>query len=75
MRLGEIMSHMNLAVFPQIGLILFLTIFVGAMWRVLRSSRSEMRACAAIPLDDDAVVTPRCDQRAGSDAGRKGDAS
>ena len=77
MRLGEIMSHMDLAVFPQIGLVLFLAIFVAAMWRVLRSSRSEMAACAAIPLDDRAVLTPRGAEgvSAGDDVKSKGDAS
>lgn len=56
--MSEIMSHMDLAVFPQIGLILFLAIFAAAMWRVARKSGSEMRRCAFIPLEDD-VVTAR----------------
>ena len=51
------MSHMDLAVFPQIGLILFLTIFAAAMWRVARKSGAEMRECASIPLEDDVVTT------------------
>lgn len=57
MRLTDIVSHMNLTVFPIIGLVLFLAVFVGATWRALRRPGAEMRAIAAIPLDDGSEQT------------------
>jgi len=53
MSLSEIMSSMDLAVWPQIGLILFLAAFLAIVVRVLRRKRPDLDQIAALPLADD----------------------
>lgn len=52
MSLSDIIGNMNLATFPQAALLLFLVVFVFVSVRVIRRPRSDMKACAALPLDD-----------------------
>lgn len=59
MNLSRIMSSMDLSVYPQVGLVLFLAIFAVAIWRVSRTSRAEMLRCAAIPLTDEDDIVPK----------------
>jgi len=56
--MSQLMSSMKLAIYPSIALFLFLAVFLGVLWMVLRSSRSQMSSHASIPLDDE-PVTPR----------------
>jgi cbb3-type cytochrome oxidase subunit 3 len=54
MRLSDIMSGANLAVFPEIGLVIFLLVFSAVTIRVFSRRRpEEFRRCAAIVLDDE----------------------
>ncbi len=64
MSLTDLMSGADLWVYPTIALVIFLTIFVGVVARVLsRRARGEMERAARLPLEDDAVCT-----REGGDA-------
>lgn len=57
MRLSDIIGHMNLAIWPSIGLIIFLTIFFFVLRRVFSRRRTESYAAAKlIPLRDDAIT-------------------
>ena len=53
MRLTDIMSHMDLSVYPQIGLIIFLIVFAAVVIRVVFSKRSDTDRLASMPLADD----------------------
>ena len=66
MRLTDIMSGANLAVYPEIGLLIFLAVFAAIAVRVYRRSRGEEYArWAAMPLDDGAAAT-RCEREGDS---------
>ena len=55
MRLSDIMSHMDLTVYPIVGLVIFLFVFVSVVARVMsRSRRAEYARGALLPLDDSA---------------------
>ena len=54
MRLSDIMGGMNLAIYPIIGMGMFLSVFIGAVWGVMkRSRRAEFDSAARLPLLDD----------------------
>lgn len=50
--LSDVFGHLNLSVFPTVGMIFFLVAFVAVSWRVIRSSEGEMNEAAGIPLHD-----------------------
>ena len=53
MRLSDIMSHMNLTLFPEVAMVLFLGVFAVVVWRVYRRrGAAELESHAALPLDD-----------------------
>jgi len=54
MSLTDIMSHSDLALFPQIALLIFLAVFASMTMRVFLSPRRRERyaRAAALPLDD-----------------------
>lgn len=59
MRLSDIMGSVDLSIWPQAALVLFLAVFIGVVCRVFgRSRRAEYEAAARIPLED-GVVTAR----------------
>ncbi len=53
MKFTDIVSNMNLDVYPIIALILFLAAFSLIMWGVLRTPRSVTDQQAHLPLEDD----------------------
>jgi hypothetical protein len=56
MRLTDIMSGADLAIFPEIGMVIFLFVFGGVTLRVFSRRRPEsFRRCALIALDDEGV--------------------
>lgn len=57
MRLTDIMSGANLAVYPEIGLLIFLAVFIAVSARVYRRSRrDEHERWGAMPLEDGALA-------------------
>ena len=58
MRLSELMSNMDLAVWPQIALVLFLGIFAGVVIRTFsKSAQDQLKAASRLPLDDGEEVS------------------
>lgn len=56
MRLSDIMGGLDLTVFPQAAMVMFVGIFAVVLVRVLgRSRRTEMERAAGLPLDDGAI--------------------
>lgn len=54
MRMSDIMSHLGLAVYPIIGMFLFLSVFVGVVLYVTRRHRrAELDRAAWLPLSED----------------------
>ena len=51
MRLSDVMSNMDLAVYPILALVLFTGVFVLVTGRALRTARSTHEQWARIPLD------------------------
>ena len=53
MRLSELMSNMDLAVYPQIALVIFLAIFAGVTIRLCsKSSTKDYEEASRLPLED-----------------------
>ncbi len=56
MRLSDIMSHMHLAGYAEVALIIFFIVFIAIAYQtVRRSSRSRWQADKQIPLSDAAI--------------------
>ncbi len=42
----------SLAIYPELGLLVFLGVFVAVTIRALRKPRGEVQGCARMPLDE-----------------------
>lgn len=57
MSLSDIMGHMDLSVYPQVGLIIFLTIFAGMMVRTFsRAKRQDYVRIGSMAIEDPTPV-------------------
>jgi cbb3-type cytochrome oxidase subunit 3 len=63
MKLSDVMSAANLAVYAEIALLIFFVVFVLVVWRVLSKNRDYERA-RHLPLDDG---DPRSTEGSGHD--------
>lgn len=53
MRLSELMSNMDLAFWPQVALVIFVTVFVGVLLRTFSGSQAELQEeMSRLPLED-----------------------
>lgn len=60
MSLVDLMSHSGLAIFAEVGLVLFFIAFLGIVWWVFRpANRKRWTNDARMPLDDVHPQTPR----------------
>lgn len=60
MKLSDIMSHANLALYPEVALVIFLSVFVLICAKVfLFTDKSDHDEAARIPLSSDEPATPR----------------
>ena len=57
MKLSDVMSAMDLAVYAEVGLVLFLLAFAAVAFDVLRRGRS-LESHAALPLEPESAATP-----------------
>jgi cbb3-type cytochrome oxidase subunit 3 len=56
MRLSDIMGSLELSIYPQIGLVLFLGIFACVLMKVFsRHNKTEFSRSALLPLQDDSA--------------------
>ena len=58
MRLTDIVSNMDLDIYPIIGLILFLAAFGIILWGVIKTPKSVIEHQAHLPLEDDFGINP-----------------
>lgn len=57
MSLSDIMGNMDLSVYPQIGLVIFLAVFAGVVGRIFsRRHAGEWKRHASIPISEAALV-------------------
>jgi len=61
MKLSDVMSAMNLAIFAEVGLVLFLAAFAAVAFDVIRRGRS-LEALASMPLDPEPADEPRAEE-------------
>lgn len=60
MSLTDLMSNAGLAIYAEVGMVLFLLAFIGIVWWVYRpANRQRWTHDASIPLDDVEPPTPR----------------
>lgn len=59
MSLTEIVSFLDLSVYPSVALVFFLVAFIAIIWQVMTRSKQEIHDAASIVLNDDEVVAPR----------------
>lgn len=59
MSMTEIVSFLDLSVFPSVALVFFLVAFFAILLRVLTRPKQEIDDAANIVLHDDTVVAPR----------------
>ena len=52
MRLSDLISSLDMTVYPIVGLVIFFAVFTAVSIRALRVGKDESRRCAALPLDD-----------------------
>jgi cbb3-type cytochrome oxidase subunit 3 len=57
MSLTDIMSSLDLDIFPQIGLLIFFGAFVAVVVHTLRRPRAEVRALAELPIADEQTTS------------------
>jgi cbb3-type cytochrome oxidase subunit 3 len=53
MKLSDVMSHMNLSSYAEIGLLIFFLVFLAICARLFFGSKQAMAAAARLPLSDD----------------------
>jgi cbb3-type cytochrome oxidase subunit 3 len=53
MRLSDIMSRMDLTIWPVAALVIFLGIFILIAMRTMKRPREELASEASLPLQDD----------------------
>lgn len=52
MRLSDVVSHMNLAFWPQVALVIFMFVFFAVAARVYTRPRSAYQRFCSLPLED-----------------------
>lgn len=52
MKLSDVMSAANLAIYAEVALVIFFAVFLLIAWRVLRG-RKEWQRARYLPLDDE----------------------
>ena len=52
MRLSDVVSHMNLAFWPQVALVIFIAVFLAVAVRVYTRPRAAYQRYCLLPLDD-----------------------
>ena len=53
MRLSDVIGHLDLAVYPIIGLTCFGAVFASVVWRIFRADPGEMRRAGSMALGEE----------------------
>jgi hypothetical protein len=53
MSLTDVVSHLDLAIWPKMAMVLFLAVFVAVMARVLRTGKGDMDRAAHMPIEEE----------------------
>ena len=53
MKLSDIMSHADLALYPKIALVIFLAVFAAVVVKLVRTPRDELARCGRMALEED----------------------
>ena len=56
MSLTDVVSHLDLAIWPKMALVLFLAVFVAVTAKALLSSKPELDRAARLPIDDEETL-------------------
>jgi len=57
MSMSDIISHLGLTLYPIAGMVIFLSVFVGVVVRVMQHKRrEELDRAATLPLEDDRAM-------------------
>ncbi len=59
MRMSQVVSFLDLSVFPSVALVFFLAAFIAVLWKALATPSNQSMMQASIVLDEDTVVEPR----------------
>ncbi len=59
MSMSEIVSFLDLSVYPSVALVFFLAAFIAIIWWAMTRSKQEIDDAASIVLNDDKIITPR----------------
>lgn len=60
MKLSDVMSHANLAIYAEVAMVIFMAAFVGVVvWLFRPSRREELERHRAMPLSDDGPRRPQ----------------
>lgn len=51
MRMSDIVSHLDLTIFPIVGLVIFVLVFTAVTVRALKTRKADIARFAALPLD------------------------
>ena len=51
--LTKYISSLDLSFYPQIGMVIFVAVFIALMWKVWRRPSAQVRNWSAIPFDSD----------------------
>lgn len=63
------MSHMDLSIWPTMGLIIFLAVFAAVTVRALSTKRTHSERMAAMPLSNDSTTPTTAIRAEGSTRG------
>jgi hypothetical protein len=78
MSLSDIMGHLDLTLWPKLGLVVFLAVFIAACIRAVLCPRRVINRCAHLPLDEgvegleEGAEVSRCQGVKGQDKGIEG---
>lgn len=65
MKLSDVITALDVTVYPIIGLVAFVTVFLVAAWRAFRTSKVALNHYANLPLESGEIEQDRGTVRAG----------
>jgi hypothetical protein len=63
MRLSDVMSHLNLTIYPIVSMVIFLSVFTGVLVRISGRRGRALRAYAGMALVDGPQARPSAEKK------------